>query len=43
MVTDNGATGGVKALPMLGNSICPGLMSGAVIMNITSNTSITSM
>ena len=29
--------------PTLGNSICPGLISGAVIMKITSSTSITSM
>src|SRR4051812_13946307 len=43
MDTSSGATGGLDALPIDGNSTCPGLMSGAVTMNITSSTSITSM
>ena len=38
-----GATGGFEALPIEGNSTCPGLINGAVTMNITSRTSITSI
>src|SRR5689334_16316779 len=38
-----GVTGVVSTLPTLGNVISPGVISGAVIMKITSSTSITSM
>ena len=40
-------TGSISAyasdLPTLGRSICPGFISGAVIIKMTSNTSITSI
>ena len=42
-VTSSGCTGTVSLLPTDGNSISPGLTSGAVTMKITSSTSITSM
>ena len=38
-----GRAGGAELLPMLGRSITPGFISGAVTMKITSKTSITSM
>ncbi|MNC93131.1 hypothetical protein D3C83_96890 [compost metagenome] len=41
--TSSGATGTSAVLPTCGNSICPGLISGAVTMKITSSTSITSI
>ena len=38
-----GAAGGAELLPMLGKSMTPGFINGAVTMKITSSTSITSM
>src|SRR4051812_25819477 len=43
METSIGCTGGSDVLPTCGSSICPGLMSGAVTMKMTSSTSITSI
>src|SRR3982750_1074060 len=41
--TSMGCTGGFDVLPTCGSSTCPGFMSGAVTMKITSSTSITLM
>jgi hypothetical protein len=43
IMTSIGAIAAAEDLPILGRSICPGFNMGAVIMKMTSNTSITSI
>src|SRR5438105_12798582 len=42
-VISSGESGTASLLPTLGSSISPGVISGAVTMKITSNTSMTSI
>ena len=43
ITTSSGGSGGCADLPSEGSSTTPGFTSGAVIMKITSSTSITSI